>query len=47
MSQDDIKKHIRFCDEVNDYIDECLSNGLSKSQILKSFEMFIDGRNNT
>ena len=44
MTQDEINKHIRFCDEVNDYIDECLSNGLSKSQILKSFEMFIDGK---
>lgn len=44
MMQDEISKHIRFCDEVNDYIDECLNQGLSKGQILGSFEKFIDGR---
>jgi hypothetical protein len=46
MTQDEINKHISFCNEVNDYIDECLNNGLSKTQILESFEMFINGRLN-
>jgi hypothetical protein len=44
LIQDEINKHVRFCDEVNDYIDDCLIQGLSKGQIMKSFEKFIDGR---
>ena len=41
---EDISNHIKFVEAVDDYIDDCLSNGLSKKQILESFEMFIDER---
>jgi len=42
--QQDIANHIKFVEAVEDYIDDCLSNGLSKKEILESFEMFIDER---
>lgn len=42
ISRKEIEKHVRFCKEVKEYINECLDGKSTPPMILESFQKFID-----